>query len=83
MICRLDAPASEAYHSVRLVVPDFLVLIMSVITFVVLRRVLKPVPLTRQSSRGPELAEQKSRKPGVIHKYVETAGELTIVVLLG
>lgn len=64
----------------RLLLPDFIILIISVITFLVLRKVLRPDRSVQQTAT---VNPPRSKQPGVVQKYVETAGELTIIVLLG
>lgn len=78
-ISRVDAPVQERIHSVRLLLPDVIVLIVSAVTFGVLRCLYREEsePHTRQSM------QLSTGKLGVIKKFVETFGELTIFILMG
>ncbi|XP_067952183.1 piezo-type mechanosensitive ion channel component 1-like [Watersipora subatra] len=75
---RVDAPSEELYHSFRLLLPDAVMVIVSVITFITLTKLYK---VSEQSdSPAPKTS---SRKSGALKKYVETFGALTIFLLMG
>ena len=75
---RVDAPSDEAYHPVRLLLPDVVVLLLSSVTYGVLKRLYRAVTLADSG-----LVTQSTGKSGVLKKYIETFGELTIFLLLG
>jgi len=78
-ICyRVDTPPDATYHAVRLLLPDAVVLIMSVITFVAMKRTYSDGDNLSNIQRP----EQRPKK-GVVTKFIETFGEITIVIGIG
>lgn len=76
---RVDAPPNERYHSVRLLLPDVITLLVSIIAYTSLKKMY--------SSNSLPTFEHASLdgvgKVGVFKKIVQSFGELTIVLLIG